>query len=553
MLISAIVAGGAVLAKPVACVTIPLSLTPPKNTSQPVLESFVSFSIEFSSFPDFAGNSSHPNDFSYNLLKNLGDLQGSNPIIRVGGNTQDYATFNASQSEQLVGTFNFNRSRDYPTTISIGPSYFDSYSTWPNISYIHGFNLGKNGSAGHDTLVGTVPLVCKALASSPDSNNERLAYWQLGNEPDLFKTSSQGPVRPSWWNETDYVQEWLNKTHIIRDLVQKNCPEILPQDKFRFYGPSFAGTGNSLNMITTWKKGIDADQDISFVDSHNYIGGATQPGVTLQGTLMNHSSTAASVKKHLNESRILLSQGVTQPYILGETNSLYNEGAPGLSNSFGAALWGLDFNLHCAANNIRRVHMHQGTNYRYASWQPLETVNETLGTKAPYYGNIAVATFLGNPNTGSGRRREKAENVSVAEIDLAANASIYHSAYAAYLGGRLTRVAVIQMRAYNYSTTAEDSSTPRQRPIETFEFQLDGEQAAAAAVKSAVAERLIANGSDAITGVTFGGYSFNHDLDEGRPVLLKNVSASEPVQIQQGGRFAVDVPWSSAVILSFAY
>ena len=36
---------------------IPLPLTPPENVSLPVLDSFVSFSIEFSSFPDFAGES----------------------------------------------------------------------------------------------------------------------------------------------------------------------------------------------------------------------------------------------------------------------------------------------------------------------------------------------------------------------------------------------------------------------------------------------------------------------------------------------------------------
>ena len=80
-----------------------LSVYPPANASIPPLESFVSFSIEFASFPDFAGrremtvyervltaagNSTNPNIFSYNLLKNLGDLQGSYPIIRVGGNTQ---------------------------------------------------------------------------------------------------------------------------------------------------------------------------------------------------------------------------------------------------------------------------------------------------------------------------------------------------------------------------------------------------------------------------------------------------------------------------------
>lgn len=261
---------------------------------------------------------------------------------------------------------------------------------------------------------------------------------------------------------------------------------------------------------------------------------------------MNHSSTVASVAKHLNESRILRSQGVTQPYILGETNSLYNQGKPGLSNSFGAALWGVDFNLHCAANDIRRVHMHQGTNYRYASWQPVQTANESIGTKAPYYGNVAVARFLGNEGG-------KAENVSVSELDLADSGngpSIYHSAYAAYLDGRLARVAVIQMQAYNYSSSPSAGSS--QRPVETFSFQLAADQAAAA-VKSITAERLIANGSDAITGVTFGGYSFNYELDEGRPVLLKNVSAAENVAIQQGGAFSVDVPWSSAVVLNFAY
>lgn len=130
------------------------------------------------------------------------------------------------------------------------------------MTYIHGFNLGKNGTVGHDTLVETVPLVCTALG------NGKLAYWQLGNEPDLFKTSAQGPVRPAWWNETEYVEEWLNKTRIIRQLVQENCPDVIEQEKFRFYAPSFAGTSNSLDLITTWAAGLDADKDIAFIDSH---------------------------------------------------------------------------------------------------------------------------------------------------------------------------------------------------------------------------------------------------------------------------------------------
>lgn len=133
------------------------------------------------------------------------------------------------------------------------------------MTFLHGFNLAKNGTVGYDTLIGTVPLACKALG------NGKLAYWQLGNEPDLYKTSSQGPVRPSWWNETDYVQEWLNKTRIMKQLVQENCPEVVAQGKFKFYAPSFGGAGNSLNLIRTWNAGLDADNDIAFIDSHKQV------------------------------------------------------------------------------------------------------------------------------------------------------------------------------------------------------------------------------------------------------------------------------------------
>lgn len=261
---------------------------------------------------------------------------------------------------------------------------------------------------------------------------------------------------------------------------------------------------------------------------------------------MNHTSTVLSVAKHLNESNILRASGSQLPYILGETNSLYNEGAPGLSNSFGAALWGVDFNLYCAATGIKRVHMHQGTNYRYASWQPVQTVNESLGTKAPYYGNVMVATFLGDLNAG--------KNVTIGDIELGGEPSIYHSAYAAYVDGRLKRIAVIQMRAYNYTTTDTEQSA---RPNESFSFHLpsstgggEGEEESSSAVKGIRVQRLLANGSDAITGITFDGSSYNYELDAGRPVLLNNVTRGEVLQVDEEGVVTVDVPWSSAAILS---
>lgn len=80
---------------------------------------------------------------------------------------------------------------------------------------------------------------------------------------------------------------------------------------------------------------------------------------------MNHTRTALSVDAHAAENATVR-PGV--PYILGETNSLYNQGRPGLSNAFGAALWGIDFAVYSASVGIGRVHFHMGTDYRWESF-----------------------------------------------------------------------------------------------------------------------------------------------------------------------------------------
>jgi hypothetical protein len=48
-------AGSLYFAEGVQSSTIEVSSTPPANTSAPLLEGFVSYSIEFAYFPDYAG------------------------------------------------------------------------------------------------------------------------------------------------------------------------------------------------------------------------------------------------------------------------------------------------------------------------------------------------------------------------------------------------------------------------------------------------------------------------------------------------------------------
>ena len=65
--------------------------------------------------------------------------------------------------------------------------------------------------------------------------------------------------------------------------------------------------------------------------------------------------------------------------------------------------------------------------------------------------------------------------------------------------------------------------------------------------------RLMANGSDAISGITFDGYSYNFELDDGKPVLLGNVTRGEVLKVGRDGVLSLDVPWSSAVLLDLRW
>lgn len=266
----------------------------------------------------------------------------------------------------------------------------------------------------------------------------------------------------------------------------------------------------------------------------SYMATSIFPGITMQGTLMNHTNIAAAISAHVADHEAISASGAAPPMILGETNSLSVQGLAGVSNAFGAALWSLDYHLLAASEGIRRVHMHQGVDYRYASWQPIGTNRTTLGTKPPYYGQVATAAFLGE------------ENVKVAQVPLSGGER--EAAYAAYENGRLARVMVINLDTYNTTSNGEGFEpleSPPERSSVDYTFSLPETDA-----QSVTLHRLWANGSDALAGVTWDGWSYNYELDDGRPVRLENVTVGETMEVRDG-EVTVSVPHSSAVMLSF--
>ena len=176
----------------------------------------------------------------------------------------------------------------------------------------------------------------------------------------------------------------------------------------------------------------------------SYLAGATQPGVTLQRVLMNHNWTVNFVNRQTAFASFFTKAAPDIPLILSETNSLSSGRASGISNTFGAALWVLDFGLYCASQNITRIHFHQSEGAAYSAWQAMPNKAGPPATRPPYYGKIAMATFIGNE-----------EGVQIVHIP---RDSVYEAAYAAYVNGQLKRIAAINLREL-YPTQSRTASS----------------------------------------------------------------------------------------------
>lgn len=115
------------------------------------------------------------------------------------------------------------------------------------------------------------------------------------------------------------------------------------------------------------------------------------------------------------------------------------------------------------------------------------------------------------------------------------------AAYVAYVDGQLARIAVVNMQQF----TSTDASSDR--PTARYQFQLPE---TSTSDPSLSLQRLLANGSDALSGISRDSWSNNYELDCGAPVRLRNVTVDERVTADSRGIVELELPWSSAAILN---
>ncbi len=416
-------------------------------------------------------------------------------------NLSDRAIFDSTLTTPTAGSC---KNADPGAYQCIGPEFFESYGAFPKGTvYSHNFNLATWNSSGFATLKSTVPLACNALRGQLDT-------FEMGNEPDLFI----GKRRDNDYDVPKYLSDWFNATERLEDYLHEACPDIAQNLKYTF--PSVSSPGSRLRIPQIFAAAGDGTKDVSHVSAHNYMDGATQPGVTLQKTLMNHTAVARAISGHVSYAK---QTSTSADYIIGEHNSLYGGGASGLSDVFGAALWGMDFSLQAASTGIiKRVYFHQSVGSPYAAWQPTGDIQ----TKPPYYGKLAASTFLANSDA-----------LEIHALDLGGEAD-FDSGYGAYVDGKLQRMAVLNLREY-------DSASNQKRGQHEYALQVPR-------CSRWSVQRLTAASARDKSGVTFNGYAYEAD-SMGKPVRVQDRASNEAVKPDSKGVLSVTVADSEAVVI----
>ena len=287
---------------------------------------------------------------------------GARGVIRVGGNTSDYSSYSAT-GQPLSSPEGKAGSVVNDAVLRELGSFLDA-TGW---KLIWGLNLG-NGTLEN--------AVAEAKAVTAASKGGLLAF-EIGNEPDLFPRH-QGH-RHTGYGYDDYLREY----RAYRDALRKAIPKIA------FAGPDVADA-------TDWvaKFAVDEGKDIELLTHHYYREGQN-PTSTIDKLLHTDPKLAPILAKLRAASE---SSGL--PYRICETNSFSGGGKPGVSDTFTAALWVLDFMFTLASAGCAGVNMETGVNQRgfISSYSPIGDDEQGHYYAAPeYYGMLAFA------QSGAGR------------------------------------------------------------------------------------------------------------------------------------------------------
>ncbi len=454
--------------------------------------------------PDFTGLSyesaqlGNPHFFSGDNTDLAGFIRrlGASGVLRIGGNTSEYCYWTSDQAKpanlqnpESMRTgdkanpiafglaVNPDTGRKAPAPVKITPLAIRNLREFIDAcgwKLIYGLNMGT-GTA--EDAADEAAYVMKVVGS-------KLIAFQLCNEPDLFYRNG---IRGADYGFPQFASEWQRFYQAIKARVP-NAP---------FAGPDTAYNNEWLVPFAKQFK-----HEAAFLSQHYYAEGPpTDPSMTIERLLSPNPKLQAEfegMKQTMQESGL--------PFRLAETNSCYQGGKAGVSDTFASALWSADLMYQLASAGGTGINFHGGG---YGWYAPIAgTPEDGFLARPDYYGMLLFA------QSGAGQLVES-------KLDSTEPLSLL-TAYALRSDSGATKVAVFNK---NQDRRIQLAVEPGQRNTR------------------ATALRLHAPRVDDTADTTFGG----------SPVGAGGAwsAAHQETLPMEGGAAVIELPAASAALIAF--
>ncbi|KAG6864424.1 hypothetical protein C0991_009618 [Blastosporella zonata] len=361
-------------------------------------------------------------------MANLAERSGR-VNVRIGGNTQETAVLVQSTPDGKILEKNITGASN-PTETPPLVYTPDLLYMMANISAL----VNVNWFVGVPFLINDTATRLAIVQWGQEILGDHLMGIQIGNEPDLYQAhdhyTTYGPY--------DYYGDF---GVFVDDMEAANLPGTN-----LLVGPNIAYADWTTEEV--WNTGFVStySANLEFLSVENYptdncaaqfnTGAAPVDAQTVFPEYLTHTGQFSGnniIQKFLNSTQFALANG--KRLVMMETNTASCGGFAGISDAFGAALWGIDYAFQLAFNNFGFGMIHVGgQSVFYNPFTPPPTNQSSFHqwTVGPtYYSALVAAESLGPSNVTQ-------------LLDLGANGgSEYTPAYAFYENGNPVRVGII--------------------------------------------------------------------------------------------------------------
>lgn len=359
----------------------------------------------------------------------------------------------------------------------------------------------------------------------------RVAAIALGNEVDVYGSPYT-------------VQQYVTDAKALETKITSALG--LSSNERIFEVLDIAGAGGAFSVQNAFNAGLDSNGAVKYAAQHWYQSPSsltTYTPQTMQANLMSHNAIVSKFNSGYSSGLSYIeSNDPAVSWIISESGSSLIGPPLEYQDSFGAALWVVDFELYAMSQGVKQVHQTGRPAAYHSLWVPDTSANnaangnqQNIGpqVRGPYYGLPLVADFQG---TSSGKVTE------ILGDDLATAYAIYDSG-----SGALSRVALVNLKFWSADVGGTRGSTTFDIPVK-------------AGVKSVKVSRLRADAGAHALGydnqgnggmITWAGETWSYKLDQGNGSPVSGVAKTETVAVCNGVA-SVTLPDSEAAVVYFS-